>query len=174
MGVNYELLDGEQARLLVPHLVGLYALVYAEPPYEEGPEQVKRFAETLPDELDRDGFALTAATIGDRLAGAAYGWTMDAGRWWSHASAEPPADLKESPKFAIMEWMVHPQHRGHGIGRALMQHLLGGRPEPWATLASDPRSAARGMYTRAGWRQVGESTLSWGPAMDLLALPLDA
>jgi GNAT superfamily N-acetyltransferase len=172
--VDIAVLDGEQARPLVPQVVELYAVVYAEPPYEEGPEQVERFADTLPDEMGRRGFALATATYGEWLVGAAYGLTMDAGRWWSNTDDPPHAELQDAPKLAVMEWMVHPEHRGRGIGRTLMQRLLADRSEPWATLASDPRSAARGMYARAGWRQVGRSVLSWGPAMDLLALPLTA
>jgi GNAT superfamily N-acetyltransferase len=172
VGVTYAVLDGEKARPWVPQLVDLYAVVYAEPPYEEGPEQVAGFAETLPRDLDADGFALTAAFVNEHLIGAAYGVTMSAGRWWSNTDDEPPAEMRDAAKFAVMEWMVLPANRGAGLGRSLIKLLLAGRPEPWAVLASDPRSAARRMYERAGWRQVGRSHLSWGPAMDLLALPL--
>jgi hypothetical protein len=56
----------------------------------------------------------------------------------------------------------------------LIQRLLAGRPERFATLASDPRSSARGMYERAGWQQVAQTNLEWGPAMDLLVLDMRA
>ena len=155
---------------LLPALVDLYAMVYAEPPYQEGPEQVDRFRTSLQDEATRAGFSLITAGDGGQLVGAAYGWTMPAGRWWSRADEQPPADIRDVDKLAVMEWIVHPGRRGKGIGAELIRRLLEDRQERYATLASDPRSAARGMYERAGWRQVARTQLSWGPAMDLLVL----
>jgi GNAT superfamily N-acetyltransferase len=172
MTVDYSTRAGVAAAPLFPGLVDLYATVYAEPPYEEGPEQVARFAEMLPGEATRPGFTLAAAHEDGELVGAAYGWTMPAGAWWSRADSDPPPDVKGADKFAVMEWIVHPDRRGEGIGAELMRRVLADRPEPWATLASDPRSAARAIYGRNGWEQVGTSRLSWGPAMDLLALQL--
>jgi GNAT superfamily N-acetyltransferase len=172
--VQYTLLDGVSAAPITPNLVELYAVVYAEPPYTEGPEQVHEFATKLPAETHRPGFALARALINNDLVGAAYGWTMPPGRWWSNADSDPPQDILDAPKLAVMEWIVHPNQRGRGIGRRLIRMLLADRPEPWAVLASDPRSAARRMYERAGWQRVGHSTLPWGAAMDLLALPLAA
>jgi hypothetical protein len=104
---------------------------------------------------------LTGALIDDRLIGATYGLTMAAGKWWSSTEDEPPPDLRAVPKFAVMEWMVHPLHRRAGAGRGLIRLLLSQRPESCAVLASDPRSEARAMYAHAGWRQVGRSRLPW-------------
>jgi GNAT superfamily N-acetyltransferase len=176
MTVTYHTLGGAQAVDLFDRLAGLYAVVYAEPPYEESPEQVDRFRAGLPQEAARPGFTLVVALDDGKLVGAAYGWTMPAGTWWSRADRPPPGDLATVEKLAVMEWIVHPDRRGEGVGLELMRRLLTGRPEGHATLASDPRSAARGMYERAGWRQVGRSTLPWdgGPAMDLLVLELPA
>lgn len=152
----------------------LYSVVYAEPPYREGSEQVARFATVLPEEMKRAGFASVTANDLDRLVGATYGWTMDAGRWFSNADQEPSPEILKGAKFAVMEWIVHPEYRGKGIGRQLLTRLLTNRREPWAVLASDPRSGARGIYARNSWQAVGTSALPWGPAMDLLALPLTA
>lgn len=153
-------------------LAGLYAIVYAEPPYREGAEQVARFREGLPGEAARDGFVLVTAEDDGLLVGAAYGWTMPAGTWWKSAEQDPPAQLRDVDKLAVMEWMVRRRQRGEGIGAELMRRLLTDRPEPYATLASNPESAARAIYDRAGWKQVGTSRLEWGPPMDLLALAL--
>ncbi|MDG4802300.1 GNAT family N-acetyltransferase [Micromonospora sp. WMMD980] len=155
-------------------LTDLYALVYAEPPYLEGPAQVARFRAGLPDEAARPGFRLVIASEDDQLVGAAYGWTMTAGTWWSQADGHPPESVRNSDKFAVMEWIVHPRHRARGIGAELMRRLLTGRPESWATLASDPRTQARDIYRRNGWREAGRSRLPWGPPMDLLILDLQA
>ncbi|AVT40175.1 GNAT family N-acetyltransferase [Plantactinospora sp. BB1] len=170
--VAYRRLDGPSATPLFPSLVELYSAVYAEPPYEEGPDEVAGFAARLPEESSRPGFTLVAAEDGPDLIGAAYGWTMSPGVWWSRADTAPAPEILSAAKLAVMEWIVHPDHRRRGIGAELMRRLLVGRPEAWATLASDPRSLARRLYEQAGWRKVGTSHLPWGPAMDLLVLPL--
>ena len=170
--VTYTRYDGTNVSSVTPALVDLYAEVYAEPPYLEGPEQVERFRSTMPEDAKRPGFALIAAVESNELIGAAYGWTMTGGAWWSRADKPPPAEVLGSEKLAVIEWIVSPHSRGEGVGAALIRHLLAGRPEPFATLASDPRSAARTIYDRAGWRKVGQTTLSWGPSMDLLLLDL--
>ncbi|MEU8334782.1 GNAT family N-acetyltransferase [Micromonospora tulbaghiae] len=169
----YTVRRGLEAAPRFDDLTQLYALVYAEPPYCEGPEQVARFREGLPQESVRPGFTLVCADDDGLLVGAAYGWTMPAGRWWTRADRPPPSELTAVDKLAVMEWMVHSGQRGRGVGAEVMRRLLDGRPERWATLASNPDSAARGMYGRAGWVQVGASRLPWGPRMDLLALRLD-
>jgi len=168
--VTYTRHDGTAVARLLTALVELYAVVYAEPPYQEGPEQVDRFRTSLQNEAARAGFSLITADDGGQLVGAAYGWTMPAGAWWSRADQQPPADIHNADKFAVLEWIVHPDRRGESIGAELIRRLLEGRREHYATLASDPRSAARGMYERAGWRQVARTKLSWGPAMALLVL----
>ncbi|MGW4464045.1 GNAT family N-acetyltransferase [Micromonospora sp. NPDC004704] len=170
MSISYMQPTGQSAALWFEEVADLYATVYSEAPYEEGPEQVDVFRSKLPEELSRPGFELVVAVEDDSAVGVAYGWTMPAGTWWSSADREPPPNLLDADKFALMEWIVHPSRRGEGVGAELIRRLIDGRPESWATLASDPRSAARSMYERAGWRDVGRSVLPWGPAMDLLAL----
>ena len=171
--VTYASVGGLGATAWFGQLVELYAVVYAEPPYQEGPEQVVRFAEHLPRNTARPGFTLVTADRDGELVGAAYGWTMPAGKWWSNAeSGPPPAEVRDVDKLAVMEWIVHPGYRRRGVGGQLISRLLADRPETWATLASDPRSAARAIYHRMGWRQVARSRLDWGPAMDLLVLRL--
>ncbi|GGL01752.1 GNAT family N-acetyltransferase [Mangrovihabitans endophyticus] len=159
---------------LADDLVNLYEVVYREPPYSEGPEQFDRFRSSLNEDVGRPGFTLIIAVHDGQLVGASYGWTMAAGKWWSRSDTVPENSIKDVDKFAVMEWIVHPRYRGEGTGAQLIRELLTERPEPIATLASDPRSKARGMYARAGWRQVAGTSLSWGPSMDLLVLSLGA
>ncbi|MFJ8690756.1 GNAT family N-acetyltransferase [Micromonospora wenchangensis] len=163
--------DSSADRFLSP-LVDLYAIVYAEPPYQEGPQEVARFRESLPGEAARPGFSMIAAEDDGLLIGAAYGWTMPAGTWWSRSDQDPPSEIRDVDKFAVLEWMVHPGRRESGIGTELMHRLLSQRTERYATLAANPTSNARRIYQRTGWRQVATSTLPWGPPMDLLIRPL--
>jgi ribosomal protein S18 acetylase RimI-like enzyme len=121
--LTYSHHDGNPVPPLISAIVDLYALVYAEPPYEEGPEQVDRFRTSLGEEASRAGFVLITAHDGEQLVGAAYGWTMAAGAWWSRADQEAPPGIRDVDKFAVMEWIVHPQRRGEGIGAELIRQL---------------------------------------------------
>ncbi|MEU7750662.1 hypothetical protein [Micromonospora sp. NPDC049171] len=79
MALTYATSHGHDAARFFGPLVDLYECVYAEPPYEEGPDQVSRFRDRLPGEAARPGFTLVTVTEGSSLVGAAYGWTMSAG-----------------------------------------------------------------------------------------------
>lgn len=172
MAVTFTLHDSSNTTDLIGELGRLYAVVYAEPPYNEGAADAIRFMDGLYDEIARLGFTLIAAVDDGQLIGAAYGWTMLLGDWWSRDCAEPPAEIRMASKLAIMEWMVHPDRRGEGIGAELMGRLLTVRPERYATLAANPKAPARRLYARAGWRQVGKSQMPDGTPMDLLVLEL--
>ena len=173
MAPTYRLLDPQQALALTKQMRELYAEVYAEPPYCEGPQFVARFTEHYTEELDLPGFSLTAATDGELLLGACYGWTMVAGRWFSSPTVEPPAEIMNVEKFAIMEWMVRQPHRQLGIGRKLLDLVLTDRPEPYAILASNPDAPARQIYEkRLGWQFCGSTEGGFMPPMDILALRL--
>ncbi|WP_431884771.1 GNAT family N-acetyltransferase [Micromonospora wenchangensis] len=170
----YTTSTGTTADRFFAALADLYAVVYSEPPYREGPDQVAGFREGLPDEAIRPGFSMIVAEDDGLLVGAAYGWTMPAGTWWSRSDQDPPSDIRDVDKFAVLEWMTHPGRRESGIGTELMHQLLSQRTERYATLAANPASIARRIYQRTGWRQVATSTLPWGPPMDLLVRPLPA
>lgn len=170
--IAYSQHGASTAAHLFPALVELYAVVYAEPPYLEGPDEVDRFRKSVAEESLRPGFSLVAAKDDGRLVGAAYGWTMAAGTWWSRADQHPPPEIRDTDKFAVMEWIVESSRRSEGIGANLIRRLLVERPERVATLASDPRSPTRQVYKRAGWQQVARTTLTWGPTMDLLVINL--
>jgi GNAT superfamily N-acetyltransferase len=172
--LKYDLLDADQARALAGEMQELYAEVYAEPPYEEGPEHVAQFRRRFRDQLRQSGFSLARAVDADagRLVGAAYGHTMPAGEWMEPRVGEPPADLLDVPKLMIPEWMVRKPYRGRGVGRRLLGMLLDGRPEPYAILASNPAAPARRIYERMGWQQCGTIAPKLIPPMDVLVLPL--
>lgn len=172
MDMAYDVLDGQGARRFADVLRDLYAEVYAEPPYLEGPKHVAQFARWYADELDKPGFTLAVAHRGDELAGAAYGFTLPPGEWMEPAANEPPAHIRDVPKFNIAEWMVRAQHRGRGVGRHLLGLVLANRSEPWAVLASNPAAPARRIYERWGWRQCGGIIPRSMPPMDVLVLPL--
>jgi hypothetical protein len=98
---------------------------------------------------------------------------MESGRWFRNPLVEPPGDIKNAPKFAVIEWMVRKRYRGTGAGRQLLDRILADRPEPYAILTSNPDSAARRIYDRLGWRFMSATRPSdLMPSMDVLVLPI--
>jgi ribosomal protein S18 acetylase RimI-like enzyme len=155
-------------------VVDIYREVYKEPPYNEGDDEADIFAGQLREHAHRPGFALVAATTSsDTLCGFAYGLTFAADRWWRNAGEEP-TQTRGAAKFAVMEFAVRSHYRRQHIGSALMSTLLAGRPEPYATLCTNPDSLARIIYRTWGWRQVGVTHPEHLPPMDVLILPLPA
>ncbi len=82
--------QSDTAATHIAALLDLYAEVFAEPPYLEGPEHVARFGKLLIDEMDRPGFAMTRAIDHGELVGMAYGFTLPAEQWWHDAATPPP------------------------------------------------------------------------------------
>ncbi|WP_433223921.1 GNAT family N-acetyltransferase [Dactylosporangium sp. CS-047395] len=152
---------------------GLYAEVYAEPPYCEGEEYASRFADYFEQDTRRPGFSLAIASEESGLIGAVYGWTMAPGSWFKAPIEEPPSSIFDVPKFAIIEWMVRRSSRGSGVGRHLLDLVLADRSEPFAVLASNPAAPARGIYEKLGWQYCGSTEPNHMPRMDILALPLE-
>lgn len=172
MEIRYERLDSGAALARIDDVLCLFAEVFAEPPYNEGPEHVEQFRRGYKREARKPGFSFIAALDGDKLVGMAYGYTMPEGEWWRNATVAPPPEVKDGPKLCIMEWAVLPTCRGSGIGRALMDALLAGRSEAWATLNANPAAAARDIYLSWGWKQMGMVENRLFPDMDVLVLPL--
>ncbi|MEV6598749.1 GNAT family N-acetyltransferase [Actinoplanes sp. NPDC051346] len=170
--VTYKTVCGADARRYLPALIELYAEVYAEPPYCEGPEHVDQFKRWINAEVSKDGFKLVLALIAEEIAGAAYGFTIPPGEWIEPAASPPPADLNELRKFSVAEWMVRSRYRGAGIGRRLLDSLLDGRSEAIAILASNPAALARRVYERWGWQKKGSITPRTMPEMDVLVRPI--
>lgn len=175
---EYRHLTAAEALEQLPALQDVYGAVFSEPPYNEGPEKVGKFAGWVRDESTKPGFDMVVAEDDGRVIGFAYGYTMPAGEWWHHA-AEPWPEERDlvdqatsADKFAVMEWAVHPDARGRWVGRQLMDGLITGRREPWATLTVNQEAPAHQVYGRWGWRSVAETQPGKGPAMDVLVLTL--
>ncbi|MEV6927081.1 GNAT family N-acetyltransferase [Dactylosporangium sp. NPDC051485] len=155
-------------------LAQMYSIVYREPPYNEPEQQANTFSEQLAEQCGRPGFLFLAAEAPDgAFAGFAYGFTFPPGRWWRSASTEPER-TRGHQKFAILEWVVLPQWRRQGVGSCLFACLLNGRTEPFGTLCSNPRSAARGIYRTWGWKQVGTTAPPNIAPMDVLIKAISA
>jgi ribosomal protein S18 acetylase RimI-like enzyme len=147
---------------LAPALAAIYRASFAESPYEEGEEDVERFARSqLPTHTRRRDFRCAIAREGGELVGFAYGYTGEAGQFWTEWVRERiPADLAEEwlgGHFEFVELAVLPDHQRRGIGSALHDALLADLPHQRALLSTlREDTAARRLYLRRGWRVLWE------------------
>jgi ribosomal protein S18 acetylase RimI-like enzyme len=159
--VRMETHDGPAATL-TDDLRALYAVVYAEPPYRDGPADVAEFVAEWRELPDQPGFRLVVARTAGQLVGFGLGYVVEsASGWWAGLHpAEPggdPAGLPDSGRsFGIAELGVHPGWRRRGLASRVHEALLAGRREPRVVLwvrADAP--AARATYDRWGYRLIG-------------------
>lgn len=143
---------------------GTYAEVYAEEPYNEGPQDVAEWlAGTWPRHMDADGFALVIARVPNvGTVGMAYGIALPAGsRWWSGMHEPLPAEeMAEDGRrtFAVIEFAIRAPYRRRGLGRAMHAALIG----PWrgerTTLTARPEAdAAMAFWQAEGYKPLGPS-----------------
>ncbi|WP_223852996.1 GNAT family N-acetyltransferase [Microbispora bryophytorum] len=60
--------------------------------------------------------------------------------------------------FTLTSLAVLPDQRGRGIGKQLINHLLGTRTEERAVLSVQPTALeTQSIYRHLGWRQVGRN-----------------
>jgi ribosomal protein S18 acetylase RimI-like enzyme len=153
------------ATALTDDLRALYAAVYAEPPYRDGPAEVAEFVAEWRELSTQPGFRLVVARTAGQLVGFALGHLVDrASGWWEGIRAAPPGGDTADPagfddvghSFGIAELGVHPAWRRRGLASRLHEALLAGRSEPQVVLwvrADAP--AARATYARWGYRLRG-------------------
>jgi GNAT superfamily N-acetyltransferase len=157
----------------------VYAEVYSEPPYLEGPAEVDDFARSWPARVAAPGFRLVTAAADGRLVGFAFGHELTAGtRWWSGAlePLEVGTDERPGRTFAVIELAVVAGHRRRGIGGRLHEQLLEGVGTERVTLAVRPEPEvehARAAYRRWGYRKVGQVQPAPGlPIYDVMVAEL--
>jgi len=159
-GITLQLLSGQQAAGHAAEYQALHAQVLAEPPFgcgEPGP-----FASRFRVRQRQPGFALAEARHGGYLVGYASGMPLRPSTdWWRHlTTALPEAATAEHPgrTFAVADLLVRASWRRQGIGRALHDLLLAGRPEERATLTVLPTAAAaQQAFHSWGWRKVART-----------------
>jgi len=134
--------SGELLQVVRP----LYAEIYAEPPYLEGPDEVADFAAGWTGCCQQPGFRLVVADADGEPVGFSFGHRLGPETdWWDGLLDPVPAQVTqewERRTFAVIELAVRARHRRRGIGRILHQALLAGRDEQRVTLLSRPEAAA--------------------------------
>jgi GNAT superfamily N-acetyltransferase len=156
MADDYHLnrLGGNELDTVFDEIAALYVVAYDEPQVPGTVGHIDEFTQRTRDQATRPGFTLiTARDSAGTLAGFSFGYRFEPGQWWRD-SPQPPTDILEQVKFAIIELVVREDARGQGLSRRLIQAVTEGRPEPFATLWSDPKDLARSIYDHWGWTQV--------------------
>ena len=139
----------------------LYAEIYAEPPYLEGPTEVGDFVDQWPTRAAQPGFRVVLALGGTGTPlGFALGHALTPDTdWWDGLLDPVPAQVTAEHTgrtYAMIEIAVRASHRRAGVGRTLHRALLAGRPEQRATLLSRPEAApAQAAYAAWGYRCLG-------------------
>lgn len=106
--------------------------------------------------LERPGLRGWVALDGERMVGVAYGYLGAPGQWWhdqvrAALSSEQAQQWLEGA-FEVCELHVRPELHGTGLGRRLLDALLGGVPTRTAILTTpDADTRARRFYRAGGW-----------------------
>ncbi len=130
--------------------------------------------------LTEPTFGIATAEADGHLVGFAYGYTLPPNtRWWQGFPEPLPAELtheRTGRTFALIDLAVQERWRTQGVGRQLVDTLLGGRCEERATLCVQPTaSAAQAFYGRLGWQKVGRKDMPPGavsPSFDVYLVEL--
>lgn len=147
--------------------MAVYGEAFARPPYSDldrGAEIRLRLRDT---HARRRGFRLLAATEHpERVVGMAYGYHGEPGQWWhdtvvKRVTPEVAADWF-GDSYELVELAVHPDFQCRGIGTALVEDLLRGRPERTCVLSTRTDSEAHRLYSRLGFEHIIEMTFTAG------------
>lgn len=157
---------------------GLYAEVYAEPPYNEGRAEVEELTSGWSRTIDQRNFRLVLARRADEPIGFAFGFQLGTRtKWWDGTLTPLPDEITAEHSgrtFAIIEIAVRRPYRQRGVGRFLHTHLTAGLSEERITLAVRPDAPApQRAYRSWGYQPVGQTRpFPGGPVYDVMIKPL--
>jgi ribosomal protein S18 acetylase RimI-like enzyme len=164
-------LDGPATAAVSDQLVAVYRAAMAAPPFHETEVESGWFADELAGELDEAGYRCWVGRDGDRVVGFAYGFPtpeVPAGGWYGslrEAVGPDAAGHWLEGQFAVVWIAVHPDRRGRGLGRRLLERLLAGAGTERAWLVThDLDTPARALYRSLGFRELGRGRLGWHDA----------
>ena len=158
-GLEFRLLDGRQAE---PYESDLVALLVADVVALSDDDEKGLFAARFRVLRRQPGFVLATAWHGGYLVGYATGMPLrPSTSWWRNLTTTAPAGVADEHPgrtFALTDLAVRSSWRRQGIGRALHDLILAGRPEERAALAVLPAAtAAQQAFRQWGWHKVARS-----------------
>jgi len=164
------LLDGPGTAAVGDQLVAVYRAAMAAPPFFETEVETGWFAQELAGEVGEAGFRCWTARDRGRLVGFAYGVPtseVPAAGWYGllREAVGDGAGAWLDGQFAVVWLAVHPDRRGMGLGRALLERLLAGAGTERAWLVThDLDTPARALYRSLGFTELGRGPLGWHDA----------
>ena len=129
--------------------------------FADQPDLATWRAEVWDRHVARAGFRLARARVDGRVLGFGYGYTGEAGQWWTDHLAPRlgPAVAAEwlGGHFELVSIGVLAEGRRRGLGTGLLRALTDGLPhERWVlTTSADADDPARHLYAREGWQVIG-------------------
>lgn len=174
-GVELRELDGVAVGAMIEELADVYVDARTEPTFAKDPLWKREsFVSRTRLQVGHEGFSLVAAYAEGTLVGFSFGFPIGPGRWFQ-GDTEPPQEILNATKFAIIELDVRRAWQARGIASALFHRLLEGRPEEYGMLGSLPGTRMRAVYERWGWRKVAEAAPGSGlPEIDTLVVVFPA
>jgi GNAT superfamily N-acetyltransferase len=175
--VTFELLGGRQAAEHADELQALHAEVYRNPPYGLV-DDAAAFAGRFKVQSRQPGFVVAEARRGGYLVGYASGMPLrPSTSWWRNQTTPLPEEVtteQSGRTFALADLQVRASWRRQGIGRALHDLILTGRPEERATVTIWPAAApAQHAFGSWGWRKIARTRADAGsPVCDVLLTTL--
>jgi GNAT superfamily N-acetyltransferase len=178
--ITFQRLSGRPSPAQAEELQVIHAQVYADAP-GHGEEDATAFADRLRVQGRQPGFVLALARHGEYLVGYAAGMPLrPSTSWWRDLTAPLPDELTAEHAgrtFALVDLLVRASWRRQGIGRALHDLVLAGRPEERATLVVPPAAVpAQQAFRSWGWRKIGRTrdAAPGAPVSDVLVMGLPA
>jgi ribosomal protein S18 acetylase RimI-like enzyme len=173
---------GSQATAVLDHICLLYDAVFSQPPFRWPDDESEQHRQSLSRLITNPTFTLVTAEAAGELVGFAYGLGLKPDTpWWSGMTEPLPDELtaeRYGRTFAVIDLAVREDYRKRGIGRALLDALLGSRQEQRATLTVQPVATdTKEFYDHLGWQWVGTTQAPVGavsPFFDVYLLPLHA
>lgn len=141
--------------------LAVYREAFSRPPYSDSERVHEVRARIASQHGRRPGFRSFCAIHADgRLLGMTYGYRSEPGQWWHEAVAaaiEPDAYARWlSDAYELAEVAVAPAFQSFGIGRALIERLIGRVPERTCVLSTRSDSNAHRLYRRLGFEEITE------------------
>jgi GNAT superfamily N-acetyltransferase len=160
----------------------LYDEVFSQPPFRWTDDESEHHRQSLTRLMTNPTFGLVTAETGSDLIGFAYGVALPPDtKWWAGMAEPLPDELTaewSGRTFAVIDLAVREDYRKRGIGRALLDTLLGNRREERTTLTVQPVATdTKEFYAYLGWRRLGTTQAPVGavaPFFDVYLLPLHA
>ncbi len=177
--VTYERYEGQEPTDQLDAFLPAYEEVYAEPPYSEGPSDVRQFIDHYLLHAARPGMRLVIAREKDEVVGFTYGYFLPTGTgWWDNVDQPLPEDFTREDgarTWVILELAVRKPWRRQGVAAGLHAALLDGLDVERVTLTVRPEpeaAPAQAAYAAWGYREVGISH-PWEDAPFYRAMVLD-